>query len=86
VPTLADLLQIALMGLCLILAVLVVELRDLLYAILAFCGMCITVGVLFWLLNAPYAAVFQLLIYAGAVVALFLVAVMLTTRREGEGK
>ncbi|RLI21082.1 NADH-quinone oxidoreductase subunit J, partial [Candidatus Bathyarchaeota archaeon] len=36
----------------------------------------------FWLLNAPYVAVFQLLIYAGAIVALFVAAVMLTTRKE----
>ena len=44
--------------------------------------MCVTIGALFWLLNAPYVAVFQLLIYAGAIVALFVAAVMLTTRKE----
>ena len=63
-------------------ALLTVELKDILYAILSFCGMCVTIGALFWLLNAPYVAVFQLLIYAGAIVALFVVAVMLTTRKE----
>ncbi|MCD6469781.1 NADH-quinone oxidoreductase subunit J [Candidatus Bathyarchaeota archaeon] len=65
-----------------LLALLTVELKDILYAILSFCGMCILLGVIFWVLNAPYVAVFQLLIYAGATVALFIATVMLTTREE----
>jgi len=64
------------------LALLTVEIKDVLYAILSFCGMCIAIGAIFWLLNAPYVAVFQVLIYAGAVVALFIATVMLTTRKE----
>jgi len=75
-------LQIVLMVLTVAFALLTVELKDILYAILSFCGMCVTIGALFWLLNAPYVAVFQLLIYAGAIVALFVAAVMLTTRKE----
>lgn len=63
-------------------ALITVELKDILYAILSFCGMCVTIGALFWFLNVPYVAVFQILIYAGAVVTLFLAAVMLTTRKE----
>ena len=63
-------------------ALLTVELKDILYAILSFCGMCILIGVIFWTLNAAYVAVFQLLVYAGAIVALFIATVMLTTRRE----
>lgn len=70
------------MTLTVLLALLTVELKDILYAILSFCGMCILVGVIFWTLNAPYVAVFQLLVYAGAIVALFITAVMLTTRKE----
>ena len=65
-----------------LLALLTVELKDILYAILSFCGMCILIGIIFWILNAPYVAVFQLLVYAGAIVALFIAAVMLTTRKE----
>ena len=80
--TLTDLAQIALMSLAAILALATVELKDILHAIIAFCGMCITIGALFWLLDAPYVAVFQLLIYAGAIVALFTATVMLTTRKE----
>lgn len=70
------------MILTVVFALLTVELRDILYAILSFCGMCVAIGALFWLLNAPYVAVFQLLIYAGAIVALFIATVMLTTRKE----
>lgn len=70
------------MALTLMFALLTVELRDLLHAILAFSGMCGAIGALYWILNAPYVSVFQFLIYAGAIVALFLAAIMLTTRKE----
>ncbi|MCD6535701.1 MAG: NADH-quinone oxidoreductase subunit J [Thaumarchaeota archaeon] len=57
-----------------IFAILAVELRDLLKAILAFTGVSIVLSAIFYLLGAPYLAVFQLLIYAGAVTVLFLAA------------
>jgi len=75
-------LQIILMVLTVLLALLTVELNNLLHAIVCLCGTCIMIGALFWLLNAPYVSVFQLLVYAGAVVLLFLVAVMLTKRED----
>ncbi|MGD6806563.1 MAG: NADH-quinone oxidoreductase subunit J family protein [Candidatus Bathyarchaeia archaeon] len=65
-----------------LLAVLTIEFKNILHAVVSFCGMCIAIGGLFWLLNAPYVSVFQVLIYAGAVVAIFLAAVMLTTSKE----
>lgn len=71
------------MVLTLLLAILTVELKNILYAVLTFCGMCTAIGALYWLLNAPYVSVFQLLIYAGAIVTIFLAAIMLTTRKEG---
>ena len=77
-----DMLQIALMILTVLLALLTVELKDMLHAVLGLCGMCISIGALFWLLSAPYVAVFQLLVYAGAVIVLFIAVVMLTTRKE----
>ena len=77
-----DLLQIGLIILTVLLALLTVELKDILHAILCMCGMCISIGALFWLLGAPYVAVFQLLVYAGAVIALFTTTVMLTKRKE----
>jgi NADH-quinone oxidoreductase subunit J len=65
-----------------LLAIFTIEVKNILHAVISFCGMCIAIGGLFWLLNAPYVSVFQILIYAGAVVAIFLAAVMLTTSKE----
>ena len=79
---LTEALQYILMAATIILAISAIELKSLLHAAITFAGMCITIGALFWLLNAPYAAVFQVLVYAGAVVTIFLGAVMLTTRKE----
>jgi NADH:ubiquinone oxidoreductase subunit 6 (subunit J) len=77
-----DILQISMILATVLLGVLTVELKDLLYASLSFCGMCITIGNIFWLLNAPHVSVFQLLVYAGAVVILVISVVMLTERKE----
>jgi NADH-quinone oxidoreductase subunit J len=79
---LEEIFQITLMAITVLLAILAIEAKTVLHAVIYFCGMCISIGGIFWLLNAPYVAVFQVLIYAGAVVAIFLVAVMLTTRKE----
>lgn len=65
-----------------VLAILTVEVTDLLYSVLCLCGMCITIGTLFGVLNAPYVMVFQLLTYAGAAVVLFISVIMLTERRD----
>ena len=78
-----EIMPMVLMVLVAIQAIITVEIKNILYSVISFCGMCITIGALYWLLSAPYVAVFQLLIYAGAVVALFLAALMLTTRKEG---
>jgi len=64
------------------LAILSVEVKDLLHAVLCLGGMCITIGGLFGLLNAPYVMFFQLLIYAGATVVLFASVLMLTERSK----
>jgi len=65
-----------------VLAVLTVELKNLLQAAVCLCGMCITLGLLFGLLNATYVMVFQLLVYAGATVVFFVSVVMLTRRER----
>ncbi len=79
---LEDVLQLALMVAAVLLAIYAIEAKNTLHAVIGFSGMCIAIGGLFWLLNAPYVAVFQVLIYAGAVVVIFLAAVMLTTSKE----
>lgn len=65
-----------------VLAVLAVELKNLLHAVVCLFGMCIMMGILFGILNALYVMVFQLLIYAGATMVLFLSVIMLTARDE----
>jgi NADH-quinone oxidoreductase subunit J len=65
-----------------LLAVYTIEAKNILHGVICFCGMCISIGGIFWLLNAPYVSVFQILIYAGAVVAIFVAAIMLTTSKE----
>jgi len=65
-----------------LLSILTIEVKRLLYAVLSFCGMCITIGALYWLLDAPYVAVFQLLIYAAGIVTLFIAALTLTTLKD----
>jgi NADH-quinone oxidoreductase subunit J len=77
-----EVLQVVLMIATVLLALFAIETKNILHAVIGFCGMCITIGGLFWLLNAPYVSVFQILIYAGAVVAIFLAAVMFTTSKE----
>ncbi len=77
-----DALQIMLMGLTIVLAVATLEMKKLLYAVLSFCGMCISIGALYWLLDAHYIAVYQLLVYAGGIVTLFIAALTLTTLKE----
>ena len=65
-----------------VLAVLSVELKDLMQASVCLCGMCIAIGLLFGLMDATYVMVFQFLIYAGATMVLFMTVVMLTKRER----
>jgi len=74
--------EILLVVAAIVLAILAVELRNLMHAVVCLCCMCIVVGILFGVLNAMYVMVFQLLIYAGATMVLFLSVVMLTERKE----
>ncbi|RJS89668.1 hypothetical protein DRO56_00080 [Candidatus Bathyarchaeota archaeon] len=78
---LEDLAHLVLLALAIVMGVLTVEAEELLYAAMSFLGMCVALGILYWLLHAPYVAVFQLAIYAGALVVLF-VSVIMLTRRE----
>jgi NADH-quinone oxidoreductase subunit J len=77
-----DILQLSLILVTLAFAIFTIELKNLIYAVLSFSAMCITIGAIYWLLNAPYVALFQVLIYAGAIVTLFLAALTLTRLKE----
>jgi len=56
------------------LSFLTVEIEDLFKASIAFCLTEVSLAVVFYLVGAPLVAVFQLVIYAGSVTVLFLVA------------
>jgi NADH:ubiquinone oxidoreductase subunit 6 (subunit J) len=77
-----DLIAIICLLFSLLFAILTIELSDLLYAAFSLCGMAITIGLLFGVLSAPYIMIFQLLIYAGATVVLFLAVITLTKRQD----
>lgn len=62
-------------------AILAVEIKDVLKAVYCLCGFFTCIAAFFWMFNAPYLAVFQLLIYAGAIVALFIAVIMLTVKK-----
>jgi len=79
-----DVLQIILLVVTVAMAVLAIETRDLIHAVIFLCSMSISIGILFGVLNAPFVMVFQLLIYAGAAIVLFISVIMLTTREAPE--
>lgn len=81
---LEDLAHLVLLAAVVVMAVLTVEAEELLYSALGLLGMSVALGVLYWLLFAPYVAVFQLAVYAGAVVVLFVSVIMLTRRERNE--
>ena len=80
----SEIVQVGLVVASVGLAILTVEFRNLLYASLCFGGMCVCLGGLYWTLSAPYAALFQMLIYGGAVIVLFISVIMLTRGMKGE--
>lgn len=77
-----EILEIALIGLSILLSILTVELEDLLHSAISLAAMAVSIAGIYWLLSAPYVAVFQLLVYGGAVMVLFLAAIMLTVREK----
>ena len=62
-------------------AIVALEAEEIVYGAIALAGSLFGVAALFFLLNAPYVAVFQITVYVGAVAVLVLFTVMLV--REG---
>ena len=75
-------LLIILLAIVIIAAVFAVELRDLIYASIALAVLSIALTGVFWILNAPWVALFQLMVYGGAVTVLLISTVALTERFE----
>ncbi|MCS7096898.1 MAG: hypothetical protein NZ926_00200 [Candidatus Methanomethylicia archaeon] len=68
--------------LLIVLAVLSLEFNKIMYSILTLCGFSIVLAIAFFYLSAPLVGVFQLAVIAGAVTALFIIALMLTGKVE----
>lgn len=65
-------------------AILSIELKDMFKAILSFMVLNVLLAAILYAVGAPYLAVFQLLIYAGAVTILFLVTIHVGEESEEE--
>lgn len=75
-------LALIMMAVAVIFAILTLELKDLVYMVFSFAVMSVAIGSYYFLLNAIYLGIFQMLIYAGAVVAMAIAAIILTRGRE----
>ena len=76
--------MIFVLSLVLVSAVLAVTSRNLIYAVVALLSTNITLGIAYYMMGAPMVALFQLAIFAGAVVVFFVITVMLTTGGDME--
>ncbi|RLE76987.1 MAG: hypothetical protein DRJ44_03125 [Thermoprotei archaeon] len=71
--------------LTIVFALLAVEIKDLFKSILAFTIMNVFISAVFYLIGAPYVAVFQLSVYAGGVTVLLLAFMHVRGGEESEG-
>ena len=79
----SELVQFGILAMTIAFALGAAGLKNLLYAALSLGAMCISLGALYWVLYAPYVGLFQMLIYGGAVVVLF-VSVIMFVKGEGD--
>ena len=70
---------LAILSLVLVSALLAVTSKNIVYAVIALLATNISLGIAYYMMGAPTVALFQLAIFAGAVVVFFVITVMLTT-------
>jgi NADH:ubiquinone oxidoreductase subunit 6 (subunit J) len=80
----SDIVQLVLIASTLAFALMAAGMDNILFAALSLGGMSICLGGLYWTMYAPYVGLFQLLIYGGAVVVLFVSVVMFVRSEESE--
>ncbi len=78
----ADLTFIAMMVVTVGSAIVALEAEEIVYGAIGLAGSLFGVATLFFLLNAPYVAVFQIAVYIGAVAVLILFTVMLVRQER----
>jgi NADH-quinone oxidoreductase subunit J len=67
------------LSLVLVSGLLAVTSRNIVYAVIALLSTNVTLGIAYYMMGAPTVALFQLAIFAGAVVVFFIITVMLTS-------
>ncbi|MDW7978762.1 MAG: NADH-quinone oxidoreductase subunit J [Candidatus Caldarchaeum sp.] len=77
-----DLLEVVLLAVSVFFAILAVEQSKLVRSVMGLLGYTSTLGVIFFVLGAYPVALFQLIVYAGGIVALFLFVILLTKGYE----
>ncbi len=65
-------------------ALLAVSVPNIVYAVLFLLCTNVSLGILYYMMGAPMVSVFQLAIFAGAIVVFFLITVILTRGGEAE--
>ena len=80
----SELVQIVLLASTLVFALMAAGLDNILFAALSLGGMSICLGGLYWTMYAPYIGLFQVLIYGGAVVVLFVSVIMFVRSEQSE--
>ncbi len=80
----SEIVQLVLLAATLAFALMAAGLNDILFAALSLGGMSICLGGLYWTMYAPYIGLFQLLIYGGAVVVLFVSVIMFVRSEQSE--
>ncbi len=80
----SEIVQIVLIATTLVFALMAAGLDNILFAALSLGGMSICLGGLYWTMYAPYIGLFQLLIYGGAVVVLFVSVIMFVRSEQSE--
>ncbi len=73
-----------LLAIVVITALLAVSVPNIVYAVLFLLCTNVSLGILYYMMGAPMVSVFQLAIFAGAIVVFFLITVILTRGGEAE--
>lgn len=69
-----------------ILSILVVSLKNPIHSVISMLGLFVHIAILYLLLNADFMAAIQIIVYAGAVLVLYLFVIMLLNIKEEEGQ
>ncbi len=80
----SEIVQYVLIASTLAFALMTAGIKKTLYAALSLGGMCVCLGGLYWTMYAPYVGLFQMLIYGGAIVVLFVSVIMFVRGDQNE--